>query len=582
MQEIILQRSPTSVKPTVNVSQYDDGLQFRIIMYDGATPYTPEAGAIPRIDGIKPDKHGFSYVNAVTRAGNVLTVTTNIQMTCVAGTVPCEIRFVKEDVNIGTLNFDMIVEASPINDDVDISETVLPAIFELATEQMLTAEAYAKGTRDGVPVTSGQVGYHDNSKYYKDLAATSETNAATSATAASNSATSAAQSATTADTNALKSEGFAVGKQNNVDVPSISPYYHNNAEYYARIAGQYSVNVPYIGANGNWWVWNTTTGAYVDSGVDASITVQIADITMLPASDPPYVTNTGTDTDPIFHLFIPQGVGITGVTYSSSVGLEDYYIITFSDNTTTSFTVTNGATGAAAGFGTPTASVDTSVGTPSVTVTASGPDTAKIFDFAFQNLKGATGATGPMGPTGPTGNGIVTISKTSTSGLEDTYTITYSDGTTTTFPVVNGKGISSITKTGTSGLVDTYTITYNSGSPTTFQVVNGKTAYQSAVAGGYSGSEQDFENDLANFETWATNSANSATAAANSATAAAGSATSANQSYLDAKAQADRAQVYANFLEPHFIIQNNRLYIKDDAVGEFVTANNRLYMKLVS
>ena len=130
--------------------------------------------------------------------------------------------------------------------------------------------------------------------------------------------------------------------------------------------------------------------------------------------------------------------------------------------------------------------------------------------------------------------------------------------------------------------MDTYTIAYNSGSPTTFQVTNGKTAYQSAVQGGYTGTEKEFETDLANFETWASSAIASATQAANSATAAAGSATSANQSYLDAKAQADRAQVYADFIEPHFVIANNRLYIKDDAVGEFITANNRLYMKLVS
>lgn len=59
-----------------------------------------------------------------------------------------------------------------------------------------------------------------------------------------------------------------------------------------------------------------------------------------------------------------------------------------------------GATGTAAGFGTPTASVDANVGTPSVTVSASGPDTAKVFNFAFKNLKGATGAQGPQGNDG--------------------------------------------------------------------------------------------------------------------------------------------------------------------------------------
>ena len=72
------------------------------------------------------------------------------------------------------------------------------------------------------------------------------------------------------------------------------------------------------------------------------------------------------------------------------------------------------------------------------------------------------------------GKGITTIEKTSTSGLVDTYTITYTDGTKDTFTVTNGKGISSIEKTGTSGLVDTYTITFNDGTTGTFTVTNGK------------------------------------------------------------------------------------------------------------
>lgn len=40
-----------------------------------------------------------------------------------------------------------------------------------------------------------------------------------------------------------------------------------------------------------------------------------------------------------------------------------------------------------------------------------------------------------------------------------------------------GKGITSITKTGTSGLVDTYTITFTEGSPITYTVKNGFSPY---------------------------------------------------------------------------------------------------------
>lgn len=54
------------------------------------------------------------------------------------------------------------------------------------------------------------------------------------------------------------------------------------------------------------------------------------------------------------------------------------------------------------------------------------------------NIKGVKGDKGDTGNTGATGNGISSITKTSTSGKVDTYTITYTDNTTSTFTVTNG------------------------------------------------------------------------------------------------------------------------------------------------
>ena len=124
-----------------------------------------------------------------------------------------------------------------------------------------------------------------------------------------------------------------------------------------------------------------------------------------------------------------------------------------------------------------TASVDSNTGTPYVTVTETGTGTDYSFNLGFHNLKGE------IGDTGNTGNGIASITKTGTSGLIDTYTVTYTDGTTSTFTVTNGAagingtdgvGIYSIAKTSTSGLVDTYTITYTDSDTSTFTVTNGK------------------------------------------------------------------------------------------------------------
>ena len=410
----------------VHASQWDDGeRKFIFNLYDSSGLYNIASGATVEVRGTKADGHGFAVSNSthpdyISYSGSTVSVITMKQMCAAAGEQDFKLNITISGKLIASARFTLVVDADTLSDDTDTSDSELPAII------------------DGARTSAAQ-------------AAASATAAARSETNANNSAVAAAASASSVSTNALKAEGYAVGKQNGTDVDSTSTYYHNNSKYYseqaksdADRAAAYSVNVPYIGNNGNWWVWNTSDGEYVDSGVDASITLQIADVTMLDPTDSPYVTNTGTNTDPVFHLFIPRGKGITD------------------------------------------------------------------------------------------------IAKTSTSGLIDTYTITYSDSTTYTYTVTNGK-----------------------------------TAYQSAVEGGYTGTEANFEDDLAHFEEWKDDAETAATSAANDAAYA-------HADALDAKTQADRAQMYADFVEPHFVIANNRLYLKDDAAGEFILANNRLYLKLAS
>lgn len=204
MQIINVQYAPTAVSPVVHVSQNDIGRPFKLRIFDGTTPYTMPSGTTARIDGIKPDRKGFSYPDAVSVSGNEVTVTTKQQMTIVAGEVICEIRFAKDGTDIGTLNFKMIVESSPVNEGTDISETDLPAIFELGRQNMLNAEAWARGTKNGVAVASTDPQYHDNSKYWNQQT----------------------------QTIANESEAWAVGTKNGTAVSSSDPQYHNNSKYW--------------------------------------------------------------------------------------------------------------------------------------------------------------------------------------------------------------------------------------------------------------------------------------------------------------------------------------------------------------
>lgn len=133
-------------------------------------------------------------------------------------------------------------------------------------------------------------------------------------------------------------------------IPQIQAYL-DQADDLVEALETLSQNPPYIGANGNWFVWDTNTSQFVDSGIDASITVQIADVTAIGPDETPYVTNTGTNTDPIFHLFIPRGQtgsagnGIASITKTSSSGNVDTYTILYTNGNTDTFTVTNGTGG---------------------------------------------------------------------------------------------------------------------------------------------------------------------------------------------------------------------------------------------
>ena len=114
----------------------------------------------------------------------------------------------------------------------------------------------------------------------------------------------------------------------------------------------------------------------------------------------PGAGGTGTDGRGIVSVIRTDGDG--------SAGTIDTYTITYTDDTTSTFTITNGKDG-------------------------------------LMGLRGPVGPEGPMGPIGPTGRGINKISLLSstgtpgTTGVIDTYRILYTDGTTFDFKVYNGK-----------------------------------------------------------------------------------------------------------------------------------------------
>lgn len=85
--------------------------------------------------------------------------------------------------------------------DIRTAEAHADAYQQAAENFSFDSEAWAKGTRSGTPVTSGQDGFEDNSKFYKQRA-----------------------------------EAWAVGKVDGANVESTDETYENNSKYYSEVS----------------------------------------------------------------------------------------------------------------------------------------------------------------------------------------------------------------------------------------------------------------------------------------------------------------------------------------------------------
>lgn len=213
----------------------------------------------------------------------------------------------------------------------------------------------------------------------------------------------------------------------------------------------------------------------------------IADISYTPP-DPPSLSGTLTITmadETVYTLVVTNGRGITNITWVSSGtpgdGLTHTGTIHYDDGTDDPSAIViqdgvKGNTGAqtyvwikwAQAYPTQNSDMQNNAG-PWIGIYSGLSSTApsSYTDYVWYEYKGEKG---------DTGSSIQSIELTSTTGLVDTYTVTLTDGNTTTFTVTNAKSIVSITMISGShaaGSTDVYEILFNDGDTAQFSVYNG-------------------------------------------------------------------------------------------------------------
>ena len=108
----------------VHVSQYDAGSRTLVFkLYNGSTEFTVPTGATAKIQGLKRDGNVFEY--PMTVSGSEVSVVVEEQMAIIDGPVNCQIILEQSGKVLGTANFTLAVERSPISDGT-MSESNIP------------------------------------------------------------------------------------------------------------------------------------------------------------------------------------------------------------------------------------------------------------------------------------------------------------------------------------------------------------------------------------------------------------------------------------------------------------------------
>lgn len=201
-----------------------EGMQLendsRSIQFD-ITPWVEELGEGVVTAVAKRSVDSAPYPVVVTRDGNTVTWKPSRADTGYEGNGEFQLVYTVGEAVAKTCVFHVYVDRSlvgagdppdPISDYIDEMREIAADAIQAAQDadesaddaqaEVYEAEAWAKGTKNGTPVSSSDAQYQNNAKYF-------------------------------AEESYKNAEAWAVGQRGGVDVPSTDETYHNNAKYYA-------------------------------------------------------------------------------------------------------------------------------------------------------------------------------------------------------------------------------------------------------------------------------------------------------------------------------------------------------------
>ena len=171
--------------PAIMVSQYDENYDLVFEVFDGVVPATGLNAYTVKLVGRQPGEDPalkYEFTGTVSGlANNILSFTIDTTMTGRAGKGTAEIVILDttNDVKFASFNLPVYVEKAAVPDDAidadveraqEIADEVQDIVDTAAAEVKGEAESWAVGQRDGEDVPSTDPTYHNNAKYYSEVA----------------------------------------------------------------------------------------------------------------------------------------------------------------------------------------------------------------------------------------------------------------------------------------------------------------------------------------------------------------------------------------------------------------------------